>query len=67
MWQITLEELTQDSFTPKKEFIHLGSWAYVCPICRAYVGLYRDDHLEDDGMLYKRDECKNGHRMDWNI
>ena len=61
MWQITLEELTADSFKPIKTLIHFGSWAYECPICGAPVGIYKDE----DGMIYKRDECKNGHVMDW--
>ena len=61
-WQMTLNELIDDSFRPTKTMIHFGSYGFECQICACPVGLYRP---ADGGMVYKRDECKNGHKVDW--
>lgn len=61
MWQMILDELTDEPFTPEVHLIHVGSWAYLCPICLECVGIYRTD----EGMVFRRDTCKNGHRIDW--
>lgn len=61
MWQITLEELLTDSVKPVKTLIHVGSWGYECPICGDFVGLYRTD----EGMMLKREACRNGHKVRW--
>lgn len=63
MWQMTLEELIADSFKPVRQPIHLGSWSYDCPICGASVGI----RTATEGFIYKRDICKNGHVVDWDI
>ena len=61
MWQMTWNELLADSFEPVKEFMHIGSWAYTCPVCGLPVGIYRTD----EGFILKRDECKNHHKIKW--
>lgn len=61
-WQMTLREMMGESFEPTKSMIHLGSWGFTCQICADPVGLYRP---ADGGMVYMRDECKNGHKVDW--
>lgn len=63
MWQMTLEELTADEFTPIRKPMHLGAWGYECPICGLPVGIYRSD----DGMVFQRDQCSNGHRIKWTV
>ena len=61
-WQMTFRELEHESFQPMKTMIHFGSWGFECPICACPVGLYRP---ADGGLVFKRDECKNGHKVDW--
>lgn len=63
MWQMILDEMMAESFSPVREPMHIGSWAYVCPICKSPVGIYRSD----EGMVYKRDKCKNGHAIRWEV
>ena len=68
MWQMTMAELTQDSFKPVKQFMHHGAWGYSCPVCGAAVGIYYEPNWYHDNRpewAYKRDECKNGHKVDW--
>lgn len=60
-WQMTFDEMMSDSFRPKTEPMHQGAWAYVCPVCGNAVGIRR----VVEGFVYKRDECKNGHKVDW--
>lgn len=60
-YQMTMTELLQDSFRPRVEPMHMGSWAYVCPVCNAAVGIRR----VQEGFVYKRETCKNGHNIDW--
>ena len=60
-WQMTLAELTQDSFEPIIHSMHMGSWSYECPICSAVVGI----RTATDGFVYKREACKNGHVVKW--
>lgn len=61
MWQITWDEYGKDAFRPVRKPMHIGSWSYECPLCGMPVGIYRID----EGMIYKRDQCKNGHKIDW--
>ena len=60
-YQMTFDELLNDSFRPIMEPIHQGSWGYICPVCKCTVGIRR----VQEGFVYKRDVCKNGHRMEW--
>ena len=61
-WQITMRELLGESFQPTKSMIHFGSWGFSCQICGMPVGIYRP---ADDGLIYRREECSNGHKVDW--
>lgn len=61
-WQMTLRELMGESFQPTKSMIHFGSWGFECQICAMPVGIYRP---EDGGLVFRRDVCPNGHKVDW--
>lgn len=37
---------------------------YVCPKCRDFVGMYSKQG-KDKGWHFVKDECRNGHRMNW--
>lgn len=60
-WQMTWKEYECDSFVPVRKPMHLGAWEFDCPICNAPVGIYRTD----EGLIYKRETCPNGHRVRW--
>lgn len=64
---MTFLELESDSFQPIKKLFHFGCWHYSCPICGEVVGIYRDPKIDKvtNGLIYKRDLCKNGHHVDW--
>lgn len=68
-WQMTIAELERDSFQPVKKLFHFGTWTFACPVCGQTVGLFRDLKADavTNGMIYKRDECKNGHVVDWSM
>ena len=66
MWQMTMLELISDSYKPEVKY----NWAnglsdWFCPVCGQCVGIYSNGQTHNEGWLYKRDECKNGHRIGW--
>ena len=66
---MTLSELDRDSFQPIKRLLHPGTYVFECPICKAMVGSYRS-RAQDPvtfGLYYYRDECQNGHVMNWEL
>ena len=66
MWQITLDELMKASFPPNGKLNwHNGTQDWFCPVCGAVVGIYSNGQTHEEGWLYKRDKCKNGHVVDW--
>ena len=60
-YQMQMTELLQDSFRPRVEPMHMGSWAYMCPVCGAAVGI----RTITDGFIYQREACENDHKVDW--
>lgn len=65
-WQITIDELLEPSRKPKTYFTPMpGCTGYCCGICREAVGLYSNGTTHDEGWLYKRETCRNGHEIDW--
>lgn len=66
-WQMTLMELDRESVQPIKKLFHFGTYSYDCPICGDCVGFWRDPKFDKvtNGFTYKRDECKHGHKIDW--
>ena len=66
---MTIMELERDSFQPVRKMIHFGSYLYECPCCGETVGLWRDPRVDKDtnGMIYKLEQDKNGHVMDWSF
>ena len=78
-WQMTLAELDQESVQPIRKLFHFGCYHFNCPICDEVVGIWRDPNIDNvvgiwrdpnidkvtNGMIWKRDECKHGHAIDW--
>ena len=66
-WQMTLAELDQESVQPIRKLFHFGCYHFNCPICGEVVGIWRDPNIDEvtNGMIWQRDECKHGHRIDW--
>ena len=66
-WQMTLTELDQESVQPLRKLFHFGCYHFNCPICDEVVGSWRDPNIDKvtNGMIWKRDECKHGHAIDW--
>lgn len=66
-YQMTLEEMLDPS--PKKPTrergVAPGTFCYRCPICEAIVGIKGAETYHEPGWLYRRDQCKNGHDIDW--
>ena len=62
-YQMDLFDLEDKSYQPVfwKVDPRAISTTYFCPKCRDYVGSY----IQDDGWAMKKDECRNGHRMNW--
>jgi len=66
MWQITINELVHDSYQPKGINDRVsGLTRWFCPVCDTVVGLYSTGTVHDKGWLIKRDQCRNGHNIDW--
>lgn len=66
MWQITLYELDQDKVKPVRAYNSpSGTHHYTCGICSAPVGIFGPKGFHEQGWLYKRDCCQNGHAVDW--
>lgn len=60
-WQMTFDEMMSDSFRPKMSSLHEGFWGFKCPICGDCVGFKSIRY----GFMHKKDQCKNGHKVDW--
>ena len=66
MWQMTLDELTAESFKPNGKYNRFnGIMDWFCPVCGLVVGIESTGMTHEKGWLYKRDKCKNGHIVDW--
>lgn len=64
MWQMTLDELTTEAFEPNGQYNRLtGLMTWICPLCGQPVGIHSDGSIHEEGWLYKREECKNGHKI----
>jgi len=66
MWQMTWDEIDCDKVKPKEQHNPSGSIYYRCAICGQPVGIYGPRGFHEEGWLYKRDKCENGHIVDWN-
>ena len=68
MWQITIDELVEEAFKPNGKLNwRNGIEDWFCPLCGELVGIYSNGSTHEEGWLYKRDKCKNGHNIDWDI
>lgn len=66
MWQMTLDELTVEAFAPNGRYNRFtGITDWFCPLCGDCVGMYSNGQVHEEGWLYKRDKCRNGHAVDW--
>lgn len=66
MWQMTLDELTVEAFAPNGRYNRFtGITDWFCPLCGEVVGMYSNGQVHEEGWLYKRDKCRNGHIVDW--
>lgn len=67
VWQMTWDELEAESFKPNNGKLNWrnGIMDWFCPICGEVVGIESDGSVHDKGFMFKRDECRNGHRIDW--
>lgn len=66
MWQMTIDELTTAAFEPNGKYNRFnGITDWFCPICGMVVGIHSNGQTHEEGWLYKRDTCKNGHRIEW--
>ena len=68
-WQMTIREFMQDSFQPTRKLLHFGVYHFDCPVCGECVGIWRDPKFDpvDNGMMFKYEQCKNGHVVDWSM
>lgn len=66
MWQMTIDELITSAFEPNGKYNRLnGITDWFCPICGMVVGIHSNGQTHEEGWLFKRDTCKNGHRIEW--
>lgn len=66
MWQMTLDELITEAFKPNGKYNRLtGLMDWFCPMCGEVVGIWSNGSVHEEGWLFRRDKCKNGHRIDW--
>ena len=66
VWQITLDEISEEAFKPNGKLNwRNGMTDWFCPLCGECVGIHSNGQVHEEGWLYKRDECKNGHKIDW--
>lgn len=66
MWQMTIDELTTAAFEPLGKYNRFnGITDWFCPICGMVVGIHSNGQTHEEGWLFKRDTCKNGHRVEW--
>ena len=65
-WQMRLEELEGKSFVPApKTNPRNGMTDWFCSVCGNCVGIYSNGRVHDEGWMYKRKACINGHEVDW--
>lgn len=66
-YQMTIFELGRGAVVPIRKILHFGTYYYDCPLCGEAVGIWKDPKLDHvtNGFIYKRDQCKNGHEIDW--
>ena len=68
MWQMTWEELTTSSFKPNGKYNRFnGIMDWFCPVCGCVVGIESTGLTHEKGWFYKRDKCKNGHSIEWEV
>ncbi len=62
-YQMDLFDLDDKTYQPIRYKVNPFSIStlYLCPKCREHVGAY----VDGDGWIIKKDECKNGHKMNW--
>lgn len=62
-YQMDLFDLDDRAYQPRPFKINpfAISTMYKCPKCGEIVGHY----IEREGWTTKRDECRNGHRLNW--
>lgn len=70
MWQMTWDELDQESFKPVSKgqqysWHHNGLTHWFCPVCGEHVGITNDQSVHKERLEYKRNKCRNGHKIDW--
>lgn len=66
MWQIRLDEIDEDSFPPNGRYNwRTGLTDWLCPLCGEVVGIESDGSVHEKGMIYQREQCKNGHAINW--
>lgn len=68
VWQITLDEITEEAFKPNGSYNwRNGITDWLCPLCGGIVGIHSNGKVHEEGWLYKKDECKYGHKVDWDV
>lgn len=65
MWQMTWDEYGKDDVKPIEQRNLSGSIYYKCGVCGSPVGIFGPKEFHEEGWLYKRDKCENGHVVDW--
>ena len=65
-YQITLTEALEPdrAYQPIREQIwhyHGLAYTYRCPVCQSVVG----SEVDGEWVGSRREECKNGHKIDW--
>lgn len=65
-YQITWEEILE----PDKEWTAIpepaperGLIDYFCPVCSDVVGIYSTGTIHEKGWMYRRETCRNGHKI----
>ena len=58
--------ISEEAFKPNAKLNwRNGMTDWCCPLCGECVGIHSNGQVHEVGWLYKRDECKNGHKVDW--
>lgn len=64
-YQMDLLDLEDRAYQPVPSGNPLASATmYYCPKCRDFVGMYSKEG-KDKGWHYVKEECSNGHRLNW--
>lgn len=66
LYQMTIYELDADRTPPKRDYhVPSGTMRYSCGLCGAPVGIFGPKTFHEQGWLYKREACQNGHVVAW--